>query len=123
MVDVGNSIVVLFKKFNENVLVDDIGGEMILYDNSPLCPKECSFMLYTHIFTGISFKIHSKGVGMVIKDFYEDIMEYVIYNDYIYIKKHDFFDCSDPVAVVSFYPMAKGSSYTSFYTYFLEFTH
>ncbi len=123
MEKVGNDIKVLLTKFNKRVKVDDIGGELILYDNtkelsSPDSTEE--FMLKEYVFSGVIVSGFAESVKLKLEDFYGKEIQYALYKNYIYVKKTATLDITDPIAVIRFLPVKSFWAGSYFYAHFLE---
>lgn len=124
MKTVGNDIKVLLTKYKKHVKVDDIGGELILYDNSDslIDPKGSEkFLLKDHMFSGIALSEYSDIVEFKLENFYEEEMRFTLHKNFIYVNKTEAMDRDDPIAIVRFIPIqAKFWAGDYFYAHFLE---
>jgi hypothetical protein len=123
MVIISNDIKVLFTKYHKDVIIDDIGGEMLLYDNTDFCDfkdSESLEVLKGYVFTGISFKELPSAVVLKIQNLYGDYLDYVICNNYVFIKKDTSIKSTDPLGVVSFFAKNTEILYKQFYAHFIE---
>jgi len=124
MKQVGNDIKVLLTKANKDVKVDDIGGELIIYDNSQYILEPDStqkFLLKTAVFSGVAISDYSDIVKPKLEDFYEEDVRFTLYKNYIYVTKTETMDTTDPVAVVRFVPTQdKFWAGDYFYAHFIE---
>lgn len=124
--DIGNNIKVLLAKHNEHVKVDDIGGELIIYDNTPqlaLTDSQYNNLLKDYIFSGIAISGYSPEVEVQLVNFYEEELKYVLHNNYIYVIKTPAMDLVDPIAVVRFVTKRANWGFSQFYAHFLETTN
>lgn len=120
---VGNDIKVLLTKYNKHVKVDDIGGELILYDNSALIALTDStsdYLLRDHVFSGIGVSGFTDEVIVRLDNFYEEEQKYMLHKGFIYVKKTLTMDSTDPIALVRFLPKGKFWAGEYFYAHFLE---
>ena len=123
MIHVGNNIKVLLTKFNNNVKIDDIGGELLLYDHTHLCSFEDSEalrVLKNYSFTGVSFQPLPDFITFNVHDLYEQPLEYVICNRYFFVKKVEGHDLNDPLCVVGFKSKIKHWLGDTFFGHFIE---
>ena len=120
MVNLGNNTKVLLTKYSNDVIIDDIGGELLLYNNNNLFNGSDVSLLDTYVFTGVSLEYLDKVVIMAIKDFYEKPLEYTLHNGYIFVKKVPEIEIKDPLCVVSF--LVKSPSFVrgQLYAHFIE---
>ncbi len=120
MVELGNNIKVLLTKYNNNVIIDDIGGELLLYNHSGLLNIDKEPLLKDYVFTGVKLEYFNKVVDIIIKDFYEKSLKYVINNGFIFVEQTSDMFLNDPICVVSF--VAKATSFVrgQFYAHFIE---
>ncbi len=123
MVEVGNNIKVLFTKYNKDVIVDTIGGELILYNHSDLCDTNdttVSHLLQDHIFTGIRLGPLSDSINMLVEDLQGNMLEHTQFQDFLYVKKYSNMDLVSPVSVVRFVPKPWQWAGDAFFAHFLE---
>ena len=122
MVDLGNNIKVLLTKYSNNVIIDDIGGELLLYNHNNLLNINHTKLSNDYNFTVVKLEYFENVVDMVIKDFYEHPIEYIKNDGYLFIKKDTEMLINDPICVVSF--LAKGNSFVrgQLYAHFIEKT-
>lgn len=126
MVEIGNNIKVLLTKYSKDVIIDDIGGELLLYNNTQLCGLTDFItvdLLKDFSFTGVGLEFNDKVINMEVKDFYSNSLEFVVHLDYIFVKKQEGNDLSDPMCVVSFVPKHPVFAGAQFYAHFLEKTN
>lgn len=120
MVDLGNNIKVLLTKYTNNVIIDDIGGELLLYNHNNLFNASNTPFLVGYLFTGVSLEYLDKVVTMVIRDFYDKPLEYTLHKDYIFIKEVPEIELNDPICVVSFFAKAPSFVRGQLYAHFIE---
>lgn len=123
MVEVGNNIKIIFTRFNKHVIIDDIGGELLLYNHSYICDFEDTYsidMLKKYIFTGVKLEKLHDTVVMRLQDLYGDPVEYIIYNGFIFVKRTSTTDTDEPVCVVSFVSKNTTLFNKQFYAIFIE---
>lgn len=120
MVELGNNIKVLLTKYNNNVIIDDIGGELLLYNHNDLLNISKEPLLKDYVFTGVKVEYFNKVIDMIIRDFYEKSLKYVVNNDFIFVERTSDMFLNDPICVVSF--VAKTTSFVrgQFYAHFIE---
>ena len=124
MKQVGNDIKVLLTKCDKDVKVDDIGGELILFDNTSFLANPDSterFLLKDNVFSGIKISGYSDIVKPKLENFYGEEVSFTLHKNYIYVNKTGALDIDDPIAVVRFVPVEDrfwAGDY--FYAHFLE---
>jgi hypothetical protein len=121
--EIGNNIKVLLTKYNEYVTVDDIGGELIIYDNTnqlDITDSMYSNLLKDFVFSGIAISGYSDHVKVKLEDFYGEEVKYLLHKNYIYVIKTPTMDLQDPIAVVKFVPKNKKWPCEQFYAHFLK---
>ena len=121
MVKIGNNIKVLLTKYSKDVIIDDIGGELILYDHSRLLNGFYDDLLKSFSFTGIKLEYSDNLVEILVRDLYEKQLEYTKRDDFLFVKKTSTVDTSDPLCVISF--TSKGSVFFVkgiLYAHFIE---
>jgi hypothetical protein len=117
---IGNDIKVLLTKYSKDVIIDDIGGELLLYNHSNLDPFTERGILKEFIFTGISFDPLPEVISFQVCDLYEDPLEYMIYKKYFFVKYYTGIDLNDPICVVGFKPKTDHWICKRFYAHFIE---
>ena len=110
---VENNIAVKFSLISEEVKYDILEGKFVVFNNNKFYDgfkKDC-------VFTGVSFDLNPK-VTFVCKDLDGNTIDHFLYKNYV---------CLDTmskeeklVAIVTFVPVNKQKSITSFYSYFLH---
>ncbi len=125
MVTIGNNIKVLLTKYSEDVIIDDIGGELLLYNHSHLCgftDQTTISLLKDYRFTGVSLEYLENVMKMEIKNFYDESLDFFIHLNYIFVKQQGA-ELDDPICVVSFVPKSSSWIGAQFYANFIEKTN
>jgi len=120
MVELGNNTKVMLTRYSNNVIIDDIGGELLLYNHNDLFTFSNTVLLNTHIFTGVCLEYADKVITMNIKDFYDKPIDYIVYNNYVFVEKIQDMSLNEPICVVGFF--VKNPSFISgqLYAHFIE---
>jgi len=123
MTQVNNDIKILFKTVG-NVTYDTMAGEMYLYDNSILSPKDplSISLLKDYYFTGIAFKNLTSDIKLNIVDISYTPVRFLLHKDFIYVIKSDNIDATTPVGVVSFAPSEEHWVGGGFFAHFIQIT-
>lgn len=124
--EVKNDIKVLLKKHNDAVKVDDIGGELLIYDNTPqlaVTDSNYNSLLKDYAFSGVAVFGFSDQVKFELEDFYGKKVKFLLHKDFIYVIKSPSMDLVDPIAVVRFIPKSSDWSCEQFYAHFLTTTN
>lgn len=121
MVNVGNNIKVVFKKYVDKVKYDVTGGEMILHNNSEFLDINDSyvnFLLQNYIFSGILLDELPENIKIIIEDVDGGSSNFVIYKGYIYVQKKN--PPQTEIFVLRFVPAKKHWAGDYFYGHFIE---
>ena len=119
---IGNDIKVLYKRYNKEVKVeiDEVLGELNLYNNNSLLEEDSEFLLDKYVFTGISIEPVESIIKLTILGKNGIYVDYWLHKDFIYVKNigNDLDD--GVVAVVSFKPKTNHWVGENFYAHFIE---
>ena len=93
---------------------------MLLYNHNDLLNISKEPLLKDYVFTGVKVEYFNKVIDMIIRDFYEKSLKYVVNNDFIFVERTSDMFLNDPICVVSF--VAKATSFVrgQFYAHFIE---
>ena len=109
-----NDIKVLFKRYNNNVSMQDANGEVILYNHSNIIPSRLG------ISTGVKLDVN-EHVLLDIKDFDGNNIKYGRESGYIvlYIDDNGIYD--SPICKVTFVPKDSTFCVSKFFGHLIEF--
>ena len=114
MQKVFNDIKVLYKKYNENILIEDANGEVILYNHSNIIPSRLG------VSTGVRLDVN-EHVLLDIKDFEGNKLKYGKENGYIVLYTNDNGIYDKPICKVTFVPRDITSCVPQFFGHLIEF--
>jgi len=109
-----NDIKILFKRYDTNISIQDIGGEAILYNHSDILPSRLG------ISTGVRLDVN-EHVLIDIVDFDNNSIPYGRENGFIVLYIDDNGKYNQPVCMVRFIPKDDTFCVSKFFGHFIEF--
>lgn len=119
---IGNDIKVLYRRYNKKVKVDidEVLGELCLYDSTSLLEEGSEFLIDNYTFTGVSIEPVETIVKLNILDKNHVHVDYWLHKNFIYVKNSNIIDKDGHIAIINFHPRVGHWVGDSFYAHFIE---
>ena len=92
-----NATKILFKKYDDDILIDSVNGGVVLYNHSDKIEPKFG------VSTGISLKIDPE-VGLHVEDLDDNKVDYIIVRGFIEVYINDNGNYGSPICIVKFIP-------------------
>ena len=108
-----NTTKVLYKKYDDDILIDGVEGRVVLYNHSDKVEPKFG------VFTGISLKVDPK-VQLYIEDLTDTKVDYIQNKGFIEVYIEDDKEYGSPICVVKFVPRTGVFGFEEFKSILIE---